>query len=145
MITSRKKKIRLVLLVGTGALTILLAGELLPSRGNQPAPARADWVEIGVATNGTKAFVDRESITGTGPRVALWQRFALGTVKAQAGAAGIVEQLVIYDCQARSVSTLESREMSAGGAVLRAQRFRPPVHDSIKAATLPEYIYDAVC
>lgn len=145
MITRRKKKIRPVLLVAAGAaLTSLLAGELLPSRG-KPSPQRAEWVEIGVATDGTRAFVNRQSITETGPRVALWQRFALGKVKAHTGAAGIVEQLVIYDCQARSVSTVESREMSAGGAVLRAQRFRPPVQDSIKAATLPEYIYDAVC
>lgn len=144
MISRPKKKIRLVLLAAAGAaLTSLLAGESLPSRGKPSASP--EWVEIGVATDGTKAFVNRQSITETGPRVALWQRFALGPVKAQTGAAGTVEQLVIYDCQARIVSTLESRELTARGALVRTQRFRPPVQDPIKAATLPEYIFEAVC
>lgn len=146
MIARRKKKIRLALLVVTGAaLTSLLAAELLPSRGQQPAPARADWVEIGVATDGTKAFVNRLSITDTAPRVALWQRFVLGSAKAQSGAARIVEQLVMYDCRTRTVSTLESRELASSGTLLRTQRFNPPPQDEVRPGSLPEYIYDSVC
>lgn len=146
MITRRKQKVRFALLVLTGvALTTLLASELLPSRGKQPHPVRAEWVEIGVATDGTKAFVNRRSITETGARVALWQRFTLGRPKPHTGAAEAVEQLVIYNCGSRIVSTLESRELSRRGAVLRKQQFRPPVQDAIRPASLPEYIYEAVC
>lgn len=146
MITRRKLKVRSALLVLAGAaLTPLLASELLPSRGKQPRPPRAEWVEIGIATDGTKAFVNRHSITETGTRVALWQRFTLGRPDPHTGAAEAVEQLVIYDCGTRIVSTLESRELSARGAVLRKQLFRPPVQDAIRPAGLPEYIYEAVC
>ena len=146
VITRRQKNVRLALLVLAGAvLTSLLAGELLPSRGKQPPPARAEWVEIGVATDGTKAFVNRQSIAETGTLIALWQRFTLGRPKPNTGAAEAVEQLVIYECETRIVSTLESRELSRRGAVLQKQQFRPPVRDAIRAATLPEYIYEAVC
>jgi hypothetical protein len=146
VITRRKKKIRLALLMATGAaLTGLLAGELLPSRGKQQASARADWVEIGVATDGTKAFVNRLSITDTAPRVVLWQRFVLGTARAQSGAARTVEQLVMYDCGTRTVSTLESRELGRSGTLLRTQRFDSPPEDEVRPGSLPEYIYDAVC
>lgn len=142
----RRKKARLALLVLTGAaLTSLVAGELLPSQARQQSARRAEWVEIGVAADGTKAFVDRQSIVETGPRIGLWQRFTLGQAKSHTGAADAVEQLVTYDCPTRIVSTLESRELSRRGAVLRKQQFRPPVQDAVRAGTLPEYIYDAVC
>lgn len=145
MITRRNKKMRLAILIAAGAsLTGLLAGELPSSRG-KPPPARAEWVEIGVATDGTKAFVNRRSIAETGTRIALWQRFTMGSAKSHNGSAQAVEQLVIYDCRARNVATLESRELNGAGAVLRTQKFQPPVQDSIRAASLPEYIYDAVC
>lgn len=146
MITRRKKRIKLALLAVTGAaLTGLLAGELLPSRGKQQPSARADWVEIGVATDGTKAFVNRLSITDTAPRVALWQRFVLGIARAQSEAARTMEQLVMYDCGSRTVSTLESRELGRSGILLRTQRFNPPLEDKVRPGSLPEYIYDAVC
>ena len=145
MIIRRHNKVRLGLLVTAGvALTALMASELLPSRGKQ-APSRAEWVEVGVATDGTKAFVNRLSITDTGPRVALWQRFALGTVNASSGAARTVEQLVIYDCRTRIVSTLESRELGASGTLLKTQRFNPPPQDQVRPGSLPEYIYDVIC
>ena len=145
MITRRNKKVRLALLgVAGAALTTLAASELLPSRGKQPPP-RAEWVEIGIATDGTKAFVNKHSITETGARIALWQRFALGPTKPHTGAAEAVDQLVIYDCRARTVSTLESRELGGEGSLVREQQFRPPVVDAIRAGSLPEYIYDAVC
>ncbi|HLL30351.1 MAG TPA: surface-adhesin E family protein [Allosphingosinicella sp.] len=145
MIIRRNKKVRLALLVAAGAaLTSLLASELLPSRGKQAA-ALPEWVEIGVATDGTRAFVNRNSIAETGERVALRQRFTLGRARAKAEAAEAVEQLAVYDCRARIVSTLESRELGGGGTVLRSQRFRPPVQDSIRGGSLPEYIFEAVC
>lgn len=105
-------------------------------------------MEIGVATDGTKAFVNRRSINGTGASVSLWQRFTLGPAPSPGGAAeaaDAVEQLVIYDCRNRIVSTLESREVSDRGTLLRKQQFRPPEQDAIRAASLPEYIYEAVC
>jgi hypothetical protein len=145
VITRRNKKVRLALLVATGAaLTTLLAGELLPSRG-KPANAGSEWVEVGVATDSTRAFVNRSSIRETGARVALWQRFALGSAKPRGGAAEAVEQLVVYDCPTRIVSTLESRELTGKGVLLRSQRFQPPIEDPIRAGTLPEYIFEAVC
>jgi hypothetical protein len=143
--TRPNKKIRLAILVTTGAaLTGLLAGELLPS-GGKPPPALEEWVEIGVATDGTKAFVNRRSIAETGTRIALRQRFTLGSPKSSRESTQAIEQRVIYDCQGRAVATLESRELNGAGAVLRTRKFEPPVHDAIRAASLPEYIYDAVC
>ena len=145
MIARRHKNVRLALLAVTGAaVTSLAASELLPSRGNR-VPSPEEWVEVGVATDGTKAFVNRHSITDDGPRVALWQRFALGAAKAGSGAAESVEQLVVYDCPTRIVSTLESRELARSGAILRTQRFDPPPQDRVRPGSLPEYIYDAIC
>jgi hypothetical protein len=137
VITRRKIMVRIALL---GLLALASTG----LSAAEP-PSRAQWVEIGVATDGTRAFVDRSSISETGGRVSLWQRFALGPKNPHRRAARAVEQRVIYDCRTRIVSTLESRELSGGGAVLRRQRFRPPAQDAIGAATLPEYIFEAVC
>jgi hypothetical protein len=133
----------LVLPMAGVAMTSLVALDSA-SRGKKP-PVDEDWVEIGIATDGTKAFVDRSSIVDAGSQVALWQRFIMEHAGHQQGPTVRVEQLVVYDCQARVVWTLESREMGAGGDMTRLQRFKPPVGDSVRPGTLPEYIHDSVC
>lgn len=116
----------------------------LLSRAIKSAAAR-DWVEIGIATDGTKAFVAQSSLVDAGPSVGLWQRFTLGRSKARSGGLAAVEQLVVYDCPARIVLTLESREIGGAGEVTHLRRFKPPLKDAVRPGSLPEYIYDAVC
>lgn len=103
-----------------------------------------DWVEIGVATDGTRAFVSSSSLVAPGPgRVAARQQFVLGqpakngTVK--------VEQDVVYECSGRNVLTSRSTERGGGGKVIRDHRFSPPQSDLVRPGSMPQYIFDAIC
>lgn len=129
-----------VLLSVTGLWTV----DRLFSRAKESAAA-SDWIEIGVATDGTRALVDRTSIIEAGSRVALWQRFAFGRSKARSGGPAAVDQLVVYDCPARTVWTLESRDVDETGKVGPLRPAGQPREDPVPPGSLPELIYDAVC
>lgn len=109
-----------------------------------PTPAEAaNWVEVGIATNGVRASVDTDSIVASENAVRVQQRFSLPP--SPTSPVAYVDQHVIYDCKAATVRTLKSLEFDAAGRLLRqGGRREHPVY-RIGAATLPRYIFDALC
>ncbi|WP_106516265.1 hypothetical protein [Allosphingosinicella deserti] len=117
---------------------------VLASTGTTESTAsKENWVEIGVAGDGTRAEVDQLSITGEPRGVALRQRFLRNF--AGSTEATEIEQWVIYDCGAHVVHTVSSDERAKGGTILRADRFSPPEKARIRPGSLPALIYNAVC
>lgn len=100
-----------------------------------------EWVEVGVATNGVRASIDRGSVTEEGRLVVARQRFLMPE-GVRSGPAR-VEQEVAYDCVLRTAETRHSAEYDARGALLREDG--PAETFSIRPETLPEYIFDALC
>lgn len=118
------------------ALAGLLVIATAPASGSA-----SGWVEVGVATNGTRALIDPRSLAGNEKAVTVDQRFTF----ARADSAGRtrVDQRVTYYCGPRLVRTLLSVEYRSDGT---ARRFAP-AHEQyrIVPGTLPEYIFDVVC
>lgn len=138
-LTRSAKRIRYILAAAFCLCAAAAAAWALDAR-----KAPDDWVEIGVATDGTRAFVSSSSLAATAPgQVAARQRFVLGqparngTVK--------VEQDVVYECTGRTMSTSRSVERGDGGRVIRDDRFSPPQSHSVRPGSLPQYIFDAIC
>lgn len=101
------------------------------------------WIEIGVATDGTKVFVDRESLVENGRLVSANQRFLLA--ESAARRVRRVEQQVTYDCDKRVVSTHRSVEFDRKEMVIRNDRFDPPQQDRVSEDTLPALVLEVLC
>ena len=118
------------------AWAIILAGALAPAEA-------ANWVEVGIATNGVRAMVDTDSIVaGTGV-VEVRQRFVMP--RPGTGRVAHVDQHVIYDCRAATVRPLNSREFDAAGRLLRQEGAREHPVYPVGDKTLPRYIFDVLC
>jgi hypothetical protein len=107
-----------------------------------PAPP-AEWIAIGVATDGTKALVDAQTIQSTGGEVRVRQRFILG--KPRAGGTRFLDQDVIYHCPRRSAKTLSTLAYDATGLIEQVSRHEAEPEQRILPGTLPEYIFDVLC
>jgi hypothetical protein len=107
-----------------------------------PAQA-ANWVEVGVATNGTRALVDTDSIRSHDGDVEVQQRFVLSP--RTPGRLGRVDQQVIYRCSSGVVETLNSTEFDRAGRVLLRSSAVENAPFKILNETLPRYILDALC
>jgi hypothetical protein len=137
--TRSAKRVRYALAAAICLLAAAAAALALDARKTSD-----DWVEIGVATDGTRAFVSSSSLAAPGAgRIAARQRFVFGqpakngTVK--------VEQDVVYECADSNVLTSRSVESGGGGRVIRDTKFSPPQSDLVRPDTLPQYIFDAIC
>ena len=109
-----------------------------------PAPAvAARWLEVGVATNGVKAYVDTQSLSSGKDWVQVRQRFVYPKPRAQAVA--LVDQQVVYRCSSRSVTTLKSVELDAAGRIRRRDDAKSVGPYKIAPGTLPQYVFDLVC
>jgi hypothetical protein len=107
-----------------------------------PAPP-AEWIEIGVATDGTRALVDAQSIQSTAGEVRVRQRFILG--KPRAGGTQFLGQDVIYQCPNKTAKTLRTLAYDANGRIERVSRHEAEPEQRILPGTLPEYIFDVLC
>lgn len=136
----RKRRLKLLILViGAAAAGATIVGAT--SRNGVALDPR--WIEIGVATDGTRALVHDEPVTLAHGQVGIRQRFL--RPKAEFGSATRIEQDVVYDCPGQRVLTRASVEYSEDGSIIRSERLRPPAQDPIVAGSLPELIYDALC
>ena len=103
----------------------------------------AKWLEVGVATNGAKVFVDAQSLTGGSGWVRLNQRFVFADNGSQP--LSRVEQQVVYACGSRTVRTLRSVEFNKLGRVVRVDGLDAVPPYRISSGTLPRYVFDLVC
>jgi hypothetical protein len=122
----------------TTAVAALLVGAGLAD----PAFA-ARWLEVGIATNGVRAYVDADSVSAGEGWVRVSQRFVFP--KAHPGRLGRADQEVVYVCTARLVRTLRSVEYGKEGRVRRSDDGTPIAPYRITAGTLPQYIFDLLC
>lgn len=107
------------------------------------AAKKDSWLEVGIATDGTRAFIDQKSLEMHGARIAGRQSFLL----ARPGPSGVmrVEQQVIYDCARGRVFTSRSLEFDRAGNVKRRDILSPPAEDVVQPGILPHYIYEVLC
>lgn len=122
-------------------MLLIIAGAVSAAAGGLPSqPAR--WVEVAVATDGTKAYLDTASLRETGGVVTLNQRFVLAA--AGPGKRSRVDQTATYACRTRTARPLQSSEFDVRGKLLRHERSREPA-SLIPPGSLPEVILDLVC
>lgn len=107
-----------------------------------PAPP-AEWIEIGIGTDGTRALVDTQSISGTAGEVRVRQRFILG--KPREGGMQWLDQDVIYLCPSRMVKILRTLAYGRDGRAERISGHAAEPERGILPGTLPEYILDVLC
>jgi hypothetical protein len=120
---------------------IFLAGIGLVSL---PDPAgAAKWIEVGIADNGVKVFVNADSIASGKSSVQVVQRFVFP--KPARRRLALVEQRVVYGCANRTVTTLASTEIDAAGKIRRVEKEKAVPPYRILPGTLPEYVFDALC
>lgn len=107
-------------------------------------PALAEkWLEVGIATDGVRAYVDTDSLSAGNGWVRVTQRFVFP--RAHRRPLGRVEQQVVYVCTTRIVRTLKSVEFPRDGGVRRTDIGKAIAPYRIVAGTLPEYIFDLLC
>ena len=107
-------------------------------------PAAAErWLEVGVATDGVRAYVDTDSLSAGKGLVRVTQRFVFP--RAHRRPLGRVEQQVIYVCTTRTVRTLKSVEFARDGSIRRTETGKAVAPYRIEAGTLPEYVFDLLC
>lgn len=109
---------------------------------SDPAIA-ADWIEVGVAADGVRAYVDGESLSGGKGWVRVTQRFVFP--RGHRRPLGRVDQQVVYVCATQSVKTLKSVEFGRDGSIGRTDSERTIAPYRIAQGTLPQYIFDLLC
>ena len=107
-----------------------------------PAPP-SEWIEIGVATDGTRALVDAQSIESAAGEVRVRQRFILG--KPRDDGVQWLDQDVVYLCPSRTVRIMATTAYDGDGRGERIPRPEAEPERRIMAGTLPEYIFDVLC
>ncbi|TFI58590.1 hypothetical protein E2493_09195 [Sphingomonas parva] len=113
----------------------LAALKAIPSRDERSG----SWVEIAVATDGTAASVDEQSLASDPRGIALRQRFV------RRGKPARIDQRVVYACSERAVYVLESEERDANGELLGRRRLDAPERNGVPPDSLADAIFDAVC
>jgi hypothetical protein len=96
---------------------------------------------VGAASNGVKVYVDTRSVAAGDGGVRLRQRFVFPKEHVLVK----VDQQVVYSCDQKSVTTLESAEFDRAGRVVRADESGAVPPYRILPNTLPEYVFDLVC
>jgi hypothetical protein len=109
---------------------------------SNPAVA-ANWLEVGVATDGVRAYIDTDSLSGGNGWVRVSQRFVIP--RAHRRPLDRVDQQVVYVCATRTVKTLKSVEFGRGGGIKRRDSGKAIAPYRIEAGTLPQYIFDLLC
>lgn len=124
---------------------LVIAGAALPMVAfgvRVPEPSE-NWVEVGVATDGTRALVDTNSIVVQHGNSRVRQRFLLSN--RDGSAVSQVDQEAIYACETAEVMTLRSTELDKAGRMRRqdtAADMQPYVAEE---GSLPHLIKDALC
>ncbi len=128
-------------MVRTGALVALVGAMLfLPVAAELPI---ARWIEVGIATDGTRAFVDANSLRDLSSQIEATQRF-LFAVPDNRGVSR-VEQDVRYDCAAKTVHTLRIMEFDRDGRRIESEPPDPRKSEHIGEGTLAEYFAELLC
>ena len=107
-----------------------------------PATAQK-WLEVGIATDGVRAYVDSDSLSTGNNWVRVTQRFVFPRTHRRP--LGRIEQQVVYVCTTRTVRTLKSVEFARNGSIRRTDTEKTVAPYRIEAGTLPEYIFDLLC
>ncbi|HEY0626934.1 MAG TPA: surface-adhesin E family protein [Allosphingosinicella sp.] len=101
-------------------------------------------MEIGSATNGTKAFVDTSSIRAQPDRneVEVFQRFIMPSD----GGTGLrrAEQRVVYSCREGTMKVLRDVGYGPANTLLYDERLRTAA-TPVREGSLPELIREAIC
>ena len=100
------------------------------------------WLEVGSATDGTRAFVDTSSLQEAEAVVTVRQKFILPRPAPKT--LSRVDQLAAYSCRTRTVTALQSKEFDQRGLLLR-QSLQAERPTRISRGSLPEVIFDLVC
>jgi len=111
--------------------------------GSSGPDAAEKWLEVGVATDGVRAYVDTNSLSAGNGWVRVTQRFDFP--RSHRRPLGRVEQQVVYVCTTRIVRTLTSVEIGRDGGIRRTDTGKAVAPYRIEAGTLPRYILDLLC
>lgn len=109
---------------------------------SDPAVA-ANWLQVGVATDGVRAYVDTDSLFRGKGWVRVSQRFVFP--REHRRPLGRVDQQVVYVCATQAVRTLKSVEFGRDGSIRRTDTERTIAPYRIEKDTLPRYIFDLLC
>lgn len=122
---------------------VAMIAAVLVYAGTAQRASAAQWVEVGSATNGIKLLVDTDSPVAEKTRVQLEQRFVFPRTGSHR--LSRVDQLVVYACASRTVTTLRSIEYERGGRISRVDPAESIPPYRIAPGTLPQFVFDLVC